>query len=1206
MRSMKYHIPFAFFLAIFISLLIPLSADAAVLQVGPGKTYTKPSQAYSAAMDGDTIEIAAGLYLNDPICITKNNLTFRGVGGKAHFKVEGSPRPPLAKGSGCTGKGIFVTKGNNTTIENLEFSGARNSDRNGAGIRHQGINLIVRGSYFHDNEMGILTANKSEDSVTIMNSEFAYNYDRSKSKNPHNVYIGRNKSFTFINNYTHHASIGHTLKTRSALNYIIGNRIMDETDGNASYQIDINGGKAYVIGNVVQKGRKAENNTLLNFMVAPKSALPPYEVFVINNTFVSEHVGKGTYVEVSNKTPGDVNVTLMNNLFVGPATYTEVKAPHSTQVANLTLPLSTTELVNIPAYDYRWAANGSGINAGVNPGSASGYSLVPTIEYVHPASGKTRTISGPAIDVGAHEFYGTPTRLYPLPIVHFTSSLSNVDTSSDITWTSNADTCTASGAWSGTKPASGTFNTGLITQSTDYTITCTGKGGSVLQTITVTPPDAAGITFKAELPVVPSGSGTLLTWAATNAKSCIASGAWSGSVGTASAYETGPLTTEKTYTLTCIGLADEVATKSITVSVAGAIERPTLQPTFRFSADASEIASTEINAPIIPLIGPPGIVAKKGKGIVALTATPSGKGVYFGPGDAKAKNSGYLNFPLSPEVGSALFSENGGEVTVVLVSKYDPRGRGLAIESASGGHKHQKFLSMWSGTNSPSGNGDMYFALDAWQGRYIFSVNVPGGVPMKYALPEEAREVLFKEGATLTLRIAWNGSTEYFYINDALVVAQSYSKKPITWAPSARMLIGAGISERYGSGFHKSVDIVDSVNIGRVDPVPQPTGLAVPTPVPVKVTDTKPTTSVNPNTTATSGTNSGTAGTGTASRQVEVRSTHVEPIHRWSFDGTPNDSAGTRHADIRGGAGSSLYTNGKLGQALRLNGNDMYVKFPSAGLEGSPSSISFWFNGSTLAGKTLFSGSSNGTCNNRPRLSFTSTSQLRASMNVSGGPCGNLLVAESPNALSENAWHHVVITTEAHALTLYVNGSRAGSAATTTASSFGLARGCAFIGILERGDCEPRSSSITSDRLFAGAIDEVRMYDRAISAAEVQMLYANGVTITTPSSSRTASVWDAIAGTLGRGTPAASVTPTGVPGVVLTRTLAFGMRGADVIDLQNYLIKNSYLASDGNTGYFGPLTKAAVARFQCERMNVCSEEDGAGTVGPKTRAALQH
>lgn len=227
-------------------------------------------------------------------------------------------------------------------------------------------------------------------------------------------------------------------------------------------------------------------------------------------------------------------------------------------------------------------------------------------------------------------------------------------------------------------------------------------------------------------------------------------------------------------------------------------------------------------------------------------------------------------------------------------------------------------------------------------------------------------------------------------------------------------------------------------------------------------------------------------------------------------------------------------------------------------------------------------------------------------MNVSGGPCGNLLVAESPNALSENAWHHVVITTEAHALTLYVNGSRAGSAATTTASSFGLARGCAFIGILERGDCEPRSSSITSDRLFAGAIDEVRMYDRAISAAEVQMLYANGVTITTPSSSRTASVWDAIAGTLGRGTPAASVTPTGVPGVVLTRTLAFGMRGADVIDLQNYLIKNSYLASDGNTGYFGPLTKAAVARFQCERMNVCSEEDGAGTVGPKTRAALQH
>ncbi|HNN96922.1 MAG TPA: hypothetical protein PKI03_31850, partial [Pseudomonadota bacterium] len=42
------------------------SADAATLQVGPGKTYGKPCQAIAAAAAGDVIEIdAAGNYTGD-------------------------------------------------------------------------------------------------------------------------------------------------------------------------------------------------------------------------------------------------------------------------------------------------------------------------------------------------------------------------------------------------------------------------------------------------------------------------------------------------------------------------------------------------------------------------------------------------------------------------------------------------------------------------------------------------------------------------------------------------------------------------------------------------------------------------------------------------------------------------------------------------------------------------------------------------------------------------------------------------------------------------------------------------------------------------------------------------------------------------------------------------------------------------------------
>src|SRR3989344_6619570 len=45
-----------------------------------------------------------------------------------------------------------------------------------------------------------------------------------------------------------------------------------------------------------------------------------------------------------------------------------------------------------------------------------------------------------------------------------------------------------------------------------------------------------------------------------------------------------------------------------------------------------------------------------------------------------------------------------------------------------------------------------------------------------------------------------------------------------------------------------------------------------------------------------------------------------------------------------------------------------------------------------------------------------------------------------------------------------------------------------------------------------------------------------------------------------------------------TRNLTVGSRGDDVVALQNILISKGHLAAGLNTGYFGNLTKAAVAK----------------------------
>src|SRR5271166_4568923 len=89
---------------------------------------------------------------------------------------------------------------------------------------------------------------------------------------------------------------------------------------------------------------------------------------------------------------------------------------------------------------------------------------------------------------------------------------------------SNAQSCTASGGWSGTQPTSGTLSTDPLTATTSYTLTCTGAGGSVAQSaqVVVTQP-APSVSLAASPTTISSGASSTLTWSATDATECMAS-----------------------------------------------------------------------------------------------------------------------------------------------------------------------------------------------------------------------------------------------------------------------------------------------------------------------------------------------------------------------------------------------------------------------------------------------------------------------------------------------------------------------------------------------------------------------------------------------------------------------------------------------------------------------------------------------------------
>ena len=144
--------------------LLAGGAVGKTLRVGPGAAYAKPCAAFAAAAAGDVVEIDAsgnGTYDGDLCAIATSGLTIRGVGGRAHVD---------AAGQNAQGKGIWVVQGSDVVVENVELSGAAVPDLNGAGIRAEGKNLTVRGSYFHDDENGILGG---AGEVLIKTSEFA-------------------------------------------------------------------------------------------------------------------------------------------------------------------------------------------------------------------------------------------------------------------------------------------------------------------------------------------------------------------------------------------------------------------------------------------------------------------------------------------------------------------------------------------------------------------------------------------------------------------------------------------------------------------------------------------------------------------------------------------------------------------------------------------------------------------------------------------------------------------------------------------------------------------------------------------------------------------------------------------------------------------------------------------------------------------------
>ncbi|MBX2815751.1 MAG: right-handed parallel beta-helix repeat-containing protein [Saprospiraceae bacterium] len=371
----------------------PCTLFARIHTVGTGQAYASPNALYQAdvVIAGDTIDIHPGTYSGQTALAVwhPDNLLIRGIGTRPHLRADGQ---------NIWGKGIWVLAGHNIIVENMEFSGAAVPDKNGAGIRLDGTGLTTRFCYFHNNETGILTSNPEAGDILVEYCEFGYNGNGDGFS--HNIYVGRVHSLVFQFNYSHHASVGHNLKSRAAYNYILYNRIMDEATGNSSRLIDLpNGGTSILVGNVLMQGPNAPNSNMVGYGLEGLSNPGPHRLVVVNNTFVNKRPNSGRFLDFPSS---NVNVSAQNNIFGGPG----ILADHPLTTASHNI--FEDEPANLgfadePAYDYHLTDASPALDQGTEPGSVGAFDLAPVFEYAHPVSYSVR-IQSPPLDAGAYEF----------------------------------------------------------------------------------------------------------------------------------------------------------------------------------------------------------------------------------------------------------------------------------------------------------------------------------------------------------------------------------------------------------------------------------------------------------------------------------------------------------------------------------------------------------------------------------------------------------------------------------------------------------------------------------------------------------------------------------------------------------------------------------------------------------------------------------
>ncbi|KPJ66746.1 MAG: hypothetical protein AMJ43_06965 [Coxiella sp. DG_40] len=219
-----------------------------------------------------------------------------------------------------------------------------------------------------------------------------------------------------------------------------------------------------------------------------------------------------------------------------------------------------------------------------------------------------------------------------------------------------------------------------------------------------------------------------------------------------------------------------------------------------------------------------------------------------------------------------------------------------------------------------------------------------------------------------------------------------------------------------------------------------------------------------------------------------------DPISHWKFDegsGTvAYDSAGDNDGTIYG----ATWTTGQINGALSFDGVDDYVDVPydhslNVTANGDPDfAVEAWINvalfPSGTAGDTARYILYRGVQPSKYQFAldiYKDTNYFNIISFAIGAPGGGGTGTISPT-LQVNRWYHVVGTYDGYNIFLYLNGEEV----------YWNYRNYTSQGVWE-GSAPLYIGTKVNEEFFNGIIDEVAIYNRALSAEEIEQLYQDGL-----------------------------------------------------------------------------------------------------------------